>query len=194
MSVIEIKAANTKYAVSETIKKRFSPRAFADTPISEAETLTILEAASWAASAMNEQPWEYHFALKGTAGFEKICSGLLPGNQPWAKNAAVLVVAIAKTHFQANQNPNHWATHDLGMANATLLLQAATMDIYGHCMAGFDKEKITTSLHLNEQQMPVCVIALGHLGDVAHLEEPFKGRELTPRSRKSIEIFTKKVD
>lgn len=194
MSVIEIKAAKTKYAVSEIVKKRFSPHAFANTPISEAETLAILEAASWAASAMNEQPWEYQFAHKGTAGFEKIWSGLLPGNQPWAKDAAVLVVAIAKTHFEANQNPNHWAMHDLGMANATLLLQAATMDIYGHCMAGFDKEKITSALYLNEQQMPVCIIALGHLGDVAHLEEPFKGRELTPRSRKPIENFTKKVD
>ncbi len=115
------------------------------------------------------------------------------GNQPWAKDAAALVVTVARKTFAANGNANGSALHDLGMANATLLLQARALDIFGHPMGGFDREKATEILNLDEDRMPVCVIALGYLGDAEQLIEPFKTRELSPRSRKTVDQFVKEI-
>lgn len=193
MQSIIVKTAETKHGVLDIISKRWSPRSFSDMSISVDQMETILEAASWAASANNEQPWEYQYAFNGTKGFHGIWECLMPGNQPWAKNAAAFVVAIARTTFEANQAPNALAAHDLGMANAHLLLQAVLMDIYSHPMAGFDKVKITEYLKLTETQNPICVIALGYLDEAEKLEEPFKARELTPRARKPLSIIAKEI-
>ena len=142
---------------------------------------------------MNEQPWEYYYAHRGSDGFQKIWECLMPGNQPWAKNAAVLVVAVSRNTHAANGKHNVTALHDLGMANATLLLQARSLGIFGHPMGGFDPAKATALLQLDENRSPVCVFALGYLDDPEKLEEPFKTRELTPRSRKPVEEFARIV-
>lgn len=187
------KTATTQYPVIDLIKNRWSPRAFSEQALTEEEVNTILEAASWSASAMNEQPWEYYVAHKNTEGFNKIFNCLVEFNQLWAKNAAVLIVAVARKTFAANQDSNIWAEHDLGLANATLMLQASSMGIYSHAMAGFVKEKAIESLELASNQNPICVIALGRLGDAESLVEPYKSREAAPRTRKSISEFTKFV-
>ena len=189
----EIKAAHTHYNVASFITARFSPRAFSDKNISTEAMNTLFEAASWAASANNEQPWVYYFAQKNTEGFENLWECLMPGNKPWGKNAAALVVAVARKTFAANGNNNLAAVHDLGMANAQLLLQARSMDIFGHPIGGFDKQKATELLQLDENQTPVCMFALGYLGDAELLEEPFKSRELTSRNRKSLEEFVHQI-
>ena len=113
------------------------------------------------------------------------------GNQPWAKNANVLAIAISKTTFTANGDKNPWALHDLGMANAHLLLQAMELGFYGHVMGGFDQQKVTETFHLSTHQKPIAVLALGYLDKPETLEEPFKTRELTPRTRKEVAEFVK---
>lgn len=189
----QIKKATTAYPVLDMIKERWSPRAFANRAVSEADVKTILEAGSWAASSSNEQPWKYVFAMKGTPGFERLFSCLDDGNQQWAGRAAVLMVAIARKTFAKNGRPNPHAGHDLGMSNATMFLQAVSMGIYPHPMAGFYAEKVKEALELTEDEKPVCMIAWGYPGDPETLDEKNKASELSPRSRKNISEFAKQI-
>lgn len=184
-----IKIAETRGPVLDLIKERWSARAFSDQKISEADLHTLIEAASWAPSSMNEQPWRYRYAMQGTDTFEQMWDCLSSGNQPWAKQASVLLLSTAKKNFAKNDSPNRHALHDTGMANAFLMLQATQMKIYGHMMGGYDPVKLQEIFHLPEDEEAVCIIALGYLGTPDQLEEPFRSRELTPRSRKSLEAF-----
>lgn len=183
----------TKYTIHPLLEKRWSPRAFTTEPVKEEDVNEIFTGASWAASAMNEQPWQYVYALRDTPGFDTLWECLMPGNQPWTKNAAVLLVALQRNTYEKNGKPNKLAMHDVGMANAQLLLQATAKDIYGHLMAGFDAEKVKKELDLGEEVTPVCMGALGCLGDADDLEEPYKSRESAPRTRKPLEEFVTKL-
>ena len=102
-------------------------------------------------------------------------------------------MSVKRTTSEKTQKPNQLAAHDTGMANAHLFLQAISMDIYSHPMAGFDREKLKDVLKLNEHQEAVCIIALGYLDIADKLEEPFKSRESAPRSRKEIQEFAKEL-
>ena len=185
-----IKTANTFHPVIDLIKNRWSPRSFFQEEIEQNDLDTILEAASWAPSANNEQPWHYIYAHRGTEGYETIKSALNPSNIAWAKDAGVLIAAIARKTFAANDVTNRSAMHDLGMANSNLLLQALSMNIYGHLIGGFNNEKLTADLALTTDQDVVCVIALGFLDVPEKLEEPLRGRETAARQRKALEEFT----
>lgn len=181
-----MKLATTTYPVLETIRKRWSPRSFASYAVAPDTLNQVFEAASWAASAMNEQPWRYiyaHHADQET--FQKMVDCLLPGNQPWAKHAPVLILALAKTHFD-NGNPNGAALHDLGMANGNLSLEATALGLYTHFMGGFDQARAKELFHLPDTLQPVAFIALGYLGEAEQLEEPFLSREKAPRQRKAV--------
>ena len=186
-----IKAPTVAHDIHPLIQKRWSPRSFADEQIPTEQLNELFEAARWSASANNEQPWQYVYAHRGTPAFEQLWNCLKPGNQSWTKQAAVLIVSIERKTFAKNGNPNPWSTHDVGMANAQLMLQAAHRDIYGHMMAGFDAAKAAETLELSAEQRPVCMIALGYLGEAEQLEEPYKSRELSPRTRQSITEFTR---
>jgi nitroreductase len=192
---IELKTANTVYPVHDIIRSRWSPRAFSEAPIDEASLLTLFEAASWAASAFNEQPWSYIYAHRADEeGFQRLLSCLNPSNQSWAQQAAVLVLSIAKKQYVRNGKPNRHYMHDTGAANATLLIQAATQDIYGHMMAGFDYGKTVEVFKLKEETEPVCFMALGYLGeDLTHLDEGKQLAENKGRSRKPVSDFIKKL-
>jgi nitroreductase len=183
-----LKHAPTKHAVLPHIRQRWSARAFDGQPLAEAELHTLFEAASWAPSAMNEQPWRYRYAVRGTPMFDRLWECLMPGNQPWASNAAVLVVSSGMKLYHKNNAPNHSWMHDVGLANANLLTQAISMDIFGHLIGGYDHAKADALLNIDEAaEELVCFLALGHLGAASLLEEPFRTRELTPRSRRSLE-------
>jgi len=190
MSAIQIKTAKTTFPVLPLIAKRYSTVSFADKSISQQDLNTILEAATWAASANNEQPWLYYYGLKGTSGFDTILQTLARGNQPWAKNAAILLVAVARNTFEKDQKPNATALHDLGLANSNLFLQAVSLDIYPHPMGGFSKEEITKALQLPENQQPVTVIALGYLSESEPTDDALRSRENSPRQRKSIDTIS----
>ena len=189
----EIKIASTQLPVAELIRNRWSARSFSDKVISENDLDTILEAASWASSAMNEQPWLYYTAHRGSVAFDQVHQALAGGNQPWAKNAAAFVVSVVRTTFMKDNTPNAIALHDVGQANATLLLQATALGIHTHPMGGFDADKIKSLLQLSDSQQPVIVIALGYLADADLLIEPFKTRELTTRNRNALTSFVTKL-
>lgn len=193
MENISAKKPQVKTDILPLIQKRWSPRAFSNKLITAKQMEELFEAASWAASAFNEQPWEYVYAHRGTEGFDSLWSCLVPGNQAWAKDAGALFVSIARRTLAKNGKENHWAGHDVGMANAQLLLQAIHRDIYGHLMAGFEKNKLIDLLHLDDNLQPICIGALGYLGDPNMLDEGLKARELHPRSRKAVSEFTRVI-
>jgi nitroreductase len=185
------KEAPTTYPVAEFIRQRYSPRAFADQPISEFDLNTLFEAASWAASSNNEQPWRFVYAHRADeAAFQILLDCLNPSNQVWAKNAAVLVLVLSKKEFSANGRPNRYALHDAGAATANLLLQGAVMGIQGHVMGGFDHVKTAETFRGGDDAELVSFIALGYSGDPDLLDEPLRSRELAPRRRKPVEEFT----
>ena len=183
-----IKIPTTKYPVIDVIKNRWSNRAFTKDAIPKHELETLFEAASWSPSSNNEQPWQFFYAQKSNPEkFNLLVECLVPGNSVWAKECDTIIVSVARKTFLANGNNNDYALYDVGAANYGLLLQAQTMNIYGHIMGGFHKDKSKDALGLSENQIPVAMLALGYLGDSSTLEEPFKTRELTARSRKSIQ-------
>lgn len=186
------KTANTQYPVNSLIKERWSARAFSDKNISEELVNQFVEAAAWAASSMNEQPWLYYAAHRGTAAFEQMTNLLMPGNQAWAKDAAVLLLSIARKTF-SNGNPNRHYMHDVGAANQNLMLEATANGVLGHLMGGFDVIKTKEVFELTDDLDPVVVIALGYPGNAEQLPAPFNEREVAPRSRKELgEILVRK--
>lgn len=183
-----IKEARTQHAVHPLITQRWSARAFTDEPVTGDQVRALIEAASWAPSAMNEQPWRYRVALKGDPWFDRLWECLNTGNKPWARNAGALLVCSGRTKLARNGLLNHAWQHDLGAANTLLLLQAVSMGIYGHLMGGFDAAKVNAVLGLDPaEEEVVCLLALGHLGHAEDLPEPFRTRELTPRTRRPVE-------
>ena len=186
MESIDIKVARTHHPLMDEIKNRWSARAFNGKNIDQSKLDTLLEAASWAASANNEQPWIYYYAHRNTEGFTSLWNCLMEGNRPWTLQASVLLVACIRKTFDKTGKNNGTAEHDLGMANAQLLLQANHMHIYGHLMGGFERHKVVELLKLDINFHPVCMIALGHIADANTLEEPYKSRELSPRHRKEL--------
>lgn len=183
------KIPQTQYPLHELITHRWSARSFAGRPIEEEVLHGLFEAASWAASSMNEQPWVYRYAHRDEEAFAQFASCLLPGNKPWAQNAAVLILSLACKNFTANGKPNRHALYDTGSANTNLMLQATANGILGHQMGGFDPALTREVFQLEDDVEPVVFIALGYPGAPEQLEEPFRTRELTPRSRKALDEF-----
>jgi len=175
--------------VEELILKRWSPRTFADKPVSPADLTKIFTAAGWAASSSNEQPWRFLVGHQGDPTFAKILDALVEFNQMWAKGAAVLVLSVGKKTFTKNGSPNGWALHDVGAASATMALQAVALGIHTHGMAGFDKDKARANFAIPEDFEPGAVWAMGYLGELSALPENFQAMEQTPRVRKSLDEF-----
>lgn len=183
----QLKQAPTTHAVHPLIRERWSARAFSDQPISEETLHTLFEAAAWAPSSMNEQPWRYRFALRGTPAFAQLVDCLLPGNKPWAQNAAVLVVSSGIKHHARNDAFNTYWSYDVGAANMNLFTQATGLGLYGHAMGGIDRAKAQDVLSIDTTKEEVLVfLALGYLGEADGLIEPFRTRELTPRTRRPL--------
>jgi len=188
MSEPSNKSALTRYPVHELIRDRWSPRAFADRPVDRETLGSLLEAARWSASCNNEQPWSFIVARKeGGVRFEQILRCLVPGNQPWAQSAAVLLISLARTTFAANGKPNQHAFHDVGAATAQLTLQATSLGLIVHPMAGVDRDCIRAEFSLPEGIEVVAAIAIGWPGDPESLPERYREREKAPRERKSLD-------
>lgn len=187
------KLAPSDYPVHNLIRRRWSPRAFSDRPVSEFDLSTMLEAARWAPSCNNEQPWRYYYALQGSDGFEKLLGCLSEGNKPWCKDAAGLLVSATRKTFEKNGKANDWAGHDAGMANLNLFLQGTELGIFCHPMAGFDKEAVIRALSLDDDIAPVCMIAFGYAGKAEDLPAPYDERELLPRVRKPVSEFAQRL-
>ncbi len=170
---------------------RWSPRAFADRDVSPTDLKTIFEAARWAASSSNEQPWRFLVGRRNSSTYQKIFSTLVPFNQGWAQAAPVLILGAAKnTLSQHHQKPNAYALHDLGAADATLALEAAALGLSTHFMGGFDKDAARAAFEIPEGFSLGAVIALGYQGEPATLSNAeLIELEVAPRTRKPLSEF-----
>jgi nitroreductase len=185
------KPADTQHPIHDLLKRRWSPRAFSDQPI-EAETLCMLfEAARWAPSSNNEQPWRFIVANKDNeTEWNRLLACLVEGNRKWAYRAPVLILSVASLNFQEDSTPNRHALHDTGMAVENLVLQATALGLSAHQMAGFDVEKARADLKIPSGYEPVAMIAVGYQGDLNSLPDRLRERELQPRSRQPISEWT----
>ena len=181
------KTADTHYPIHELLEKRWSPRAFSEKPVTAEVLGSLLEAARWAASCYNEQPWRFIVARKEEPdAYDTMLGCLVEGNQAWAVQAPVLMLAIAKKTFTLNGKPNVHARHDLGLATAGMMLQAGALDLYMHAMGGILPEK-AAEIYQVPDDFEVCTgLALGYLGDPDSLAEPMKTGELEARVRKPL--------
>lgn len=184
--VEKLKHAPAVPGVMKEILQRWSPRAFADKPVPAEDLKRIFEAAHWAASSYNEQPWRFIVGRKGGATYAKIFDSLVEPNQMWAKSAPVLVLSAGKKTFSHNGAANYYALHDTGAATAYLTLQASALGLHAHSMGGFDREKARKLLGVPADYEIGAVTALGYLGDAETLPEHFKKPELSPRTRKPL--------
>jgi nitroreductase len=173
-------------ALHPLLRERWSPRAFADRPVDQETLASLLEAARWAPSSYNEQPWSFIVAFRGEPEFERVLGCLMPGNQAWARSAAVLLLALARTRFARDGKPNRHAFYDLGQAAAHLTFQASSLGLAVHQMAGIDTGRIRAEFRLPEDLEPATAIAIGYPGDPESLPERLREREKQPRQRKTL--------
>jgi nitroreductase len=184
------KPAPTQYPIHDLLARRWSPHAFDSRPVEPEKLHHLFEAARWAASSFNEQPWNYIIAIKqNPEEFQQMLECLVEGNRPWASTAPVLVISVASTKFARNGTPNCHAFHDTGAASAHLTMQATAEGLFVHQMAGFDAQKARRTYQIPEGYDPVAAMAIGYPGDINTLPEPLKQRTLSPRSRKPIDQF-----
>ena len=164
---------------------RWSPRAFNPEPIPDETLLTLFEAARWAPSCYNEQPWIFLYSGSEEERLEYL-GILVDGNQVWAKNAPVLAFAFAHRTFNRNRKPNRWAAFDTGAAWMSLTIQAQLLGLYTHGMAGYHRDMAYEVLGVPEEDYEViCAIAIGQYGDPADLSEEIRATE-NPNDRKSL--------
>ncbi|MEQ8424468.1 MAG: nitroreductase family protein [Cyclobacteriaceae bacterium] len=177
-------SSDVDYPIAELIIKRRSKRAFADKDIDPDKIKSLFEAARWAPSSMNEQPWTYIYATRDQSDlWNKVFDSLNEGNQVWVKRAPLLVVSMARKIFLRNGQPNTSAKYDLGGANAFLSLQATALGLNVHQMGGFSRKMLTDNLNIPDDFEPGVIIAIGYPGDPDQLPENLKERELAPRFR-----------
>ncbi len=182
--------ATPDHPIDELIARRWSPYALADQPVSEDDLRSLFEAARWAASSYNEQPWSYILATKANpAEFERLLSCLVEGNQPWAKAAPVLAIGCTSLHFARNNNPNAAAVHDLGLASASLTLEATARGLFVHQMIGILPDRVRELYQVPEGVQPLTGLAIGYVADPNVLPEAYRQRDLAPRQRKPLAEF-----
>jgi len=193
LSAIEVnhlKKATTVDGVLPAVVARWSPRSFADREVSPADLRKAFEAARWAASSSNEQPWRFLVGLRDSLIYKKIFSTLAESNQRWAGAAPVLILGVANARFIRNGSPNAYALYDLGAAAAILCLQAAELGLSTHSMAGYDQAAARQVFEIPEDYVFGAVIALGYQGEPANLSDPHQlEQETTPRTRKPLSEF-----
>lgn len=183
-----IKKADTDYPIHKFLQERWSPRAFSDEPVDSELLNQLFEAARWAPSSYNEQPWRFIVARKeDKEAFEKLSKVMNDFNQSWAADAPVLVLGIAKTTFDMDERPNPHAGHDLGQAIAHLTFEATRHDLYIHQMAGIHPDKARGLYNISEDYKPMTMFAIGYKGQPEFLQEKLEAQETSPRSRKPLD-------
>ena len=183
-----MKKAQTDYPVHNLIAERWSPYAFSEKLVPREDLLAVFEAARWAASSYNEQPWSFIVASRDDEPeFDRVLSCLVEANQQWAKAASILALAVARTRFSRNGKPNRHAFHDLGLAVGNLSLEATSRGLAVHQMAGIDPEKARTLFDVPEDSEVATGIAIGYSIAANDLSEPLRQRDTAERSRRPLE-------
>lgn len=184
------KQASPDYPIQHFLADRWSPYGFAERPVADADLSSLFEAARWAASSYNEQPWTYFVALrKNAAEFERLLSCLLPANQAWAKAAPVLVLGVVSQRFAKNHQENRAAVHDLGLASANLVLEATARGLSVHQMIGILPDRARELFQIPEHTEAWTAMAIGYRANAADLPDSLKERDLAPRQRKPLAQF-----
>ena len=184
------KPAPTEFPVHELIRDRWSPRSFSEKAVPQEVLRSIFEAARWAPSSNNEQPWAFIVASRDDReNYEKTLSVLVEFNAGWAKSAAVLAIAVSELAFSKNNTPNRNAQYDTGAASALLSVEATARGLAVHQMAGFDPAKARTVFGIPAGWEAIAALAIGYPGEADSLPQPLKDRELAPRTRKPIAEF-----
>lgn len=175
------------YPILPMFLDRWSPRAFARKPIGEETLKTVVEAARWAPSSMNYQPWRFVYALNGDTHWQAFLAALVPGNQLWAANASALIFVVSDTILEAygKRGPSHSHSFDSGAAWMAMALQAHSMGLITHGMTGVDFDAAAKAVNLPEDFRVEAAIALGYQGDATDLPEPLRAREV-PSDRRPI--------
>ncbi|MDQ1217386.1 nitroreductase family protein [Microbacterium arborescens] len=185
MSLIEERVAETDAPVLDILAARWSTRLYDEvSPVDEDALASALEAARWAPSAFNAQPWRFVVARRGTETHEKVVSTLVEFNQAWAGPAGALIVFIAQTENDGKPVPT--ALYDLGQAAAHFTVQAHADGLYTHQMTGFDAAALAAKLGIEAPFTPVTVMAVGDLGDIDAAPAAVRERELSPRTRRPV--------
>src|SRR4029450_783626 len=157
------KRAKTDHPVLPVIAERWSPYAFDPRPVEREKLLSCLEAARWAPSSYNEQPWTFILAERtDTAAFAQMLECLVEGNRVWAKNAGLLLLTIVAKFFVKNGKPNRAAEHDIGLAAGNMVLQATALGLQGHQMIGIEPAKVRATYRIPDSHEPLTAIALGY--------------------------------
>lgn len=173
------------YSIEPIFLRRWSPRAMSGEALSEAELMAIFEAARWAPSTYNEQEWRFLYARRDTPQWGTFFDLLVEANQAWCKNAAVLVVVLARKTFARNGKPNPVHLFDVGSAWENAALQATAMNLVSHGMAGFDFETAKTNLKVPDDYAVAAMFALGRPGDPESLPDKLQENE-KPSGRRPI--------
>ena len=183
------KPASVQHPIHDLISRRWSPRAYDERPVEPQKIASLFEAARWAPSSNNEQPWRFIMARKQEPLLHaRLLRCLMEGNQKWAHRAPVLILSVAKLTFD-DGSPNRHAYHDVGLAAENLVLQATALGLASHQMAGYHIEKVRTEFAIPSDCDPVAAIAIGYPGDPGTLDDRLRQRELTPRERSPISEF-----
>jgi nitroreductase len=181
-----------EYPVTDLIEQRRSRRAYSSQPIEIEKIHSLFEAARWAPSSMNEQPWAYLYATQEQPElWNKLLDALNESNRVWAKHAPLLILSMARKTLIRNGVVNGAARYDVGAANAFLSMQATHLGLNIHQMGGFDRQKTIESLNIPENYEPIVIMAVGYLGDSVNLSENLKHREHAPRERYTQEFFVR---
>lgn len=187
------RSAAADVPIHQLIRDRWSPRAFRADPVDTEDLARLFEAARWAPSNGNAQPWRYLLTFRGEPAHERLLATLTGRNRLWARAAPVLVGAYALMVFPAKGDkparPNPTAVHDLGLANAMLAVQATALGLYVHYMGGFDAAALAAAFPPPPDVVPVALFTIGHLGDPAGLPDGLLERERAPRTRRRREEF-----
>jgi nitroreductase len=187
VEVNQLKQAPAVEGVLPVVLARWSARAFADREVSTADLRRVFEAARWAASSFNEQPWRFLVGTRNSLTYKKIFSTLIGFNQSWAAAAPVLILGVASTKFAHNGTDNRNALYDLGAAASYLTLQAAALGLTSHQMAGYDQAAARQVLEIPESYALGAVIALGYQGEPSALgNEQLIAMETAARERKPL--------
>lgn len=184
------KPAQTSVEINGLIADRWSPRAFAAArPVSRRDLTALLEAARWAPSCFNDQPWRFIVCDKFGDGeaWQVALAAVAEKNRLWAHNAPVLLLAVAMHNFNHNGKPNRWASYDTGAAALSICLQATALGLAAHQMGGFDADLARQSFGLPDDCTPMAMIAVGYPADAAILPEDFQAGERGERSRAGLE-------
>ncbi|MEN6478790.1 MAG: nitroreductase family protein [Anaerolineales bacterium] len=175
------------YPIHALIASRWSPVGFDPRPVEPEKLRSMLEAARWAPSSRNAQPWRFVVGIRGEGEtFSMLAECLTGRNREWAPQAPVLILAVALTVLPESGRPHPYALHDTGLATENLLLQAYACGLHAHPMAGFDADKVRAFLGIPDECQPTTMIAVGYLGTTAHLSESLRDNDARPRMRKPL--------